>query len=363
MERIVNYSSEEEYEDSPKRNANIRDRNQGSSLHRDRDNNKESSQNVYRKNSHKEESNRSSRPSSSRDQHYHRDDRRTERSHEKKRDSKDDRRRKDNHRERDRDYEHRELDRDRRDRSDKHRRDRYGKDNSHREKGKRRRSSDSPTPSSKDHNTSSSSRHRNRSRSRSPSKDKRTIVSTPPASGVGKHQKYEPKEEPTATTSVSQNKNVPTNLQAVLSPPLSDEAPKTSAIVINKTDGTPIALPTYYNPNIINPTKYAEQVQKRKLIWGAKKAEDTSAKWGHATFSEDSDGKVASKFMRLMGIKSAPKPGDSPANAPVAEKKGPDVKSRQAMFSNMEQQYEVARQVTHTMRGVGLGFGSQSRQY
>lgn len=155
-------------------------------------------------------------------------------------------------------------------------------------------------------------------------------------------------------------------MQAVVSPPLSDEAPKTSAIVINKTDGTPIALPTYYNPNIINPTKYAEQVQKRKLIWGAKKTEDTSAKWGHATFSEDSDGKVASKFMRLMGIKSAPKPPSEAGGTEdqaTTEKKGPDVKSRQAMFSNMEQQYEVARQVTHTMRGVGLGFGSQSRQY
>ncbi|XP_055908004.1 arginine/serine-rich coiled-coil protein 2 isoform X2 [Eupeodes corollae] len=347
MERIVNYSSEDECEDSPKRNVSNRDRSQGSSSHRD------SKDTSLKKSSHKEE-NRSSRHSSNRD--HHREDRRSERSHEKKRDSKDDRRRKDSHRERDRDYEHRETDRDRRDRSDKHRREKYSKDSSHREKGRRRRSSESPTLGSKDHNTSIS-RSRNRSRSRSPSKEQRTIPSIPQTGG------RQQKDEPMASTSVSQSQNKSAiNLQAILSPPLSDTAPKTS-VVISKTDGTPIALPTYYNPNIINPTKYAEQVQKRKLIWGAKKAEDTSAKWGHATFSEDSDGKVASKFMRLMGIKSAPKPGDSPADVPAQEKKGPDVKSRQAMFSNMEQQYEVARQVTHTMRGVGLGFGSQSRQY
>lgn len=65
--------------------------------------------------------------------------------------------------------------------------------------------------------------------------------------------------------------------------------------------------------------------------------------------------------MRLMGIKSAPKSGDADGDTATAvEKHGPDVKSRQAMFSSMEQQYEVARQVTHTMRSVGLGFCSHN---
>lgn len=44
--------------------------------------------------------------------------------------------------------------------------------------------------------------------------------------------------------------------------------------------------------------------------------------------------------------------------------KGPDsIKKQEELFTTMEQQYEVARQVTHTMRGVGLGFGSQPRQF
>lgn len=30
---------------------------------------------------------------------------------------------------------------------------------------------------------------------------------------------------------------------------------------------TGIAVPKYYNPAAVNPLKYAEQVQKRKLLW------------------------------------------------------------------------------------------------
>lgn len=37
------------------------------------------------------------------------------------------------------------------------------------------------------------------------------------------------------------------------------------------------------------------------------------------------------------------------------------LKKQEEMFSSMEQQYEVARTATHTMRGVGLGFGSFQR--
>lgn len=44
----------------------------------------------------------------------------------------------------------------------------------------------------------------------------------------------------------------------------------------------------------------------------------------------------------------APKPESSAAIKPSDE-----------LFSTMEQQYEVARQVTHISRGVGLGFGSR----
>ena len=33
---------------------------------------------------------------------------------------------------------------------------------------------------------------------------------------------------------------------------------------------TGITLPTYYNPGVMNPLKYAQQIQKRKLLWGNK---------------------------------------------------------------------------------------------
>lgn len=131
-----------------------------------------------------------------------------------------------------------------------------------------------------------------------------------------------------------------------------------------------IELPAYYNPNVINVNKFAEQQQKRKLLWSAKKEETAkdAAKWGTAKFAQDTDGTKASKFMRLMGIKDgknfknfqnisvisqfflppAPKPEVTAAPKPSDD-----------MFSTMEQQYEVARQVTHISRGVGLGFGSR----
>lgn len=63
----------------------------------------------------------------------------------------------------------------------------------------------------------------------------------------------------------------------------------------------------YLNPKVVNANKFAEQQQKRKLIWSGKKAEaeakNSSALWTDAKFSQDNDGQKASKFMRLMGIK------------------------------------------------------------
>lgn len=127
-----------------------------------------------------------------------------------------------------------------------------------------------------------------------------------------------------------------------------------------KTDGDNLAMNlSNFTSSVLSNAKYTEQMQKKKLIWGAKKAGPevaTNNKWEAAKFSQDSDGKVASKFLRLMGMKNAP------PTAPTApENEDASVQKREQMFSSMEQQYEIARQVTHTMRGVGLGFGSQSR--
>lgn len=121
-----------------------------------------------------------------------------------------------------------------------------------------------------------------------------------------------------------------------------------------------------FTSSVLSNAKYTEQMQKKKMIWGAKKPAGegepvaTNNKWEQARFSQDNDGKVASKFMRLMGVKNAPaSTATGESSAPPEEDTG--VKQREKMFSSMEQQYEVARQTTHTMRGMGFGFGSQSR--
>lgn len=115
-----------------------------------------------------------------------------------------------------------------------------------------------------------------------------------------------------------------------------------------------------FTSSVLTNARYTEQLHKKKLIWGSKKTTSETAttnnKWEAAKFSQDSDGKVASKFLRLMGMKNAPA-----VAAKTSDDGNSSVENREKMFSSMEQQYEIARQATHTMRGMGLGFGSQSR--
>lgn len=131
-----------------------------------------------------------------------------------------------------------------------------------------------------------------------------------------------------------------------------------------------ISFPSYYNPSNVNPLKYMQQMQKRKLIWGNKTKQesqnsekkdeegstkisgDTSNVWQTAKFSQDQDGKLTAKFKRLMGIKD----GDAP-KVNTGETNSELIKKQEEMFNSMEKQYEVARVATHTHRGVGLGFG------
>lgn len=43
---------------------------------------------------------------------------------------------------------------------------------------------------------------------------------------------------------------------------------------------TGVAVPKYYNPAAVNPLKYAEQVQKRKLLWSkAKEHKEVSVRF------------------------------------------------------------------------------------
>ncbi|TRY62692.1 hypothetical protein TCAL_13086 [Tigriopus californicus] len=140
---------------------------------------------------------------------------------------------------------------------------------------------------------------------------------------------------------------------------------------------TGVDLPKYYNPSAINPLKYAEQIKKRQMLWGNKKASSesnsvvtppvpttpvpqaapvsshsTSAlnktsfnKWEATNFGNN---QVNEKFRRLMGIK-----GDS---APDVKEPNPVEQTQASLFASQEQQYERARAATHTQRGLGLGF-------
>ncbi|XP_015183816.1 PREDICTED: arginine/serine-rich coiled-coil protein 2 isoform X1 [Polistes dominula] len=144
-------------------------------------------------------------------------------------------------------------------------------------------------------------------------------------------------------------------------------------IELKAPEGDTVALgiqseQNYYNPlTTATQGKYAEQIQKRKLLWANKSKQEegkgtsntatTANTWMGTTFTHDQDGKVTAKFKRLMGIK-----GDLPNTQTVGTK--PDIlKKQEEMFNNMEQQYEVARATTHTQRGVGLGYSTGGYQF
>ncbi|CAG9830676.1 unnamed protein product [Diabrotica balteata] len=127
----------------------------------------------------------------------------------------------------------------------------------------------------------------------------------------------------------------------------------------------------FFMPGITG--RFRDQIEKRKMLWQKKDPEPEQAGpavpikqnpklqanaprstklWEATTFAQDTDGKVANKFKRLMGIKTPSEGSNSTTEV---------LKKQDEMFSAMEQQYEVARTTTHTMRGVGLGFSSYNR--
>jgi len=100
--------------------------------------------------------------------------------------------------------------------------------------------------------------------------------------------------------------------------------------------------------------KYAEQVQKRKLLWGKKDKEEPKTScldtWKGATFDNDSK---SEKFRKLMGLKgdAGAEQGESSTSSDVKEK-------QEELYKNLERQYELSRMQTHT--GNRIGFGSSS---
>jgi hypothetical protein len=65
-----------------------------------------------------------------------------------------------------------------------------------------------------------------------------------------------------------------------------------------------------------------------------------------------SDEKSVDKFKRLMGIRD--EGGAASSDAVEAERN-----RQQALYRDLDDQYNIARSVTHTARGKGLGFASK----
>lgn len=126
---------------------------------------------------------------------------------------------------------------------------------------------------------------------------------------------------------------------------------------------TGVEVPKYYNPAAVNPIKYAEQVQKRKLLWSKKteekdKNEQMETQWKSAFVSTD-DSKTASKFRKLMGMKEGEGQATTEGLSEDAQKLSEEQKRKQAeLFQRLDQEYQFARMTTHTQRGVGLGFST-----
>ncbi|KAH9518660.1 Arginine/serine-rich coiled-coil protein 2 [Bulinus truncatus] len=111
---------------------------------------------------------------------------------------------------------------------------------------------------------------------------------------------------------------------------------------------TGVEIPKYYNPAAINPVKYAEQVQKRKLLWSKTKEKEVNSQWHATTLSSEHDDRSKEKFRKLMGIKQE---GSAEDDEELEQK-------QKELFEKLDKEYQYARMATHTHRGVGLGFGS-----
>jgi len=180
---------------------------------------------------------------------------------------------------------------------------------------------------------------------------------------------------------------------------------------------TGVELPSYYNPSAINPLQYAEQIKKRKMLWSKKTEEEpahssinhqhviqplmpattpsvssltaTAQPRGLALLGKPKppasqqqqspaktsfnkwestnlgDNQANEKFRRLMGIKGGGGPPSAPsptaATAAAGLSTAPSSSTSRQMFADQEMQYERARAITHTQKGLGLGFASHEK--
>ncbi|TPP65833.1 Arginine/serine-rich coiled-coil protein 2 [Fasciola gigantica] len=123
-----------------------------------------------------------------------------------------------------------------------------------------------------------------------------------------------------------------------------------------------VNLPKYYNPSSVNAIKLAEQQQKRKLLWSKKPDNSTDSDGKTALWASTSliagkgDQAAAAKFRKLMGIHENME--QSQSSNPSERDTQMRAEAQAELFRRLEQEYEVSRALTHTQRGVGLGFSS-----
>jgi len=161
---------------------------------------------------------------------------------------------------------------------------------------------------------------------------------------------------------------------------------------VKKAKEMGVEMPKYFKPGAVNPLSYAEQVQKRKMMWSKPAGTTATAasegdagvqgvaknvggvvsvgsvasqavkheppqgpktsfnKWETTNFGDD---KANEKFRRLMGIKSTPAPTELSVSGVATPHANQD-----RIKEDLEKNYEVARQQTHRNRGLGLGFSN-----
>lgn len=129
-----------------------------------------------------------------------------------------------------------------------------------------------------------------------------------------------------------------------------------------------IEVPKFYNPASVDVGRYAQQEQKRRLLWSkaGQNSSKTETAWSRQLGAVSGD---AGKFCKLMGMRASQQSSaegsaaDSdfvPPSAPAAPSGLSETarKRQEEMFNRLESQYAQAQQNSGGMRGAGFGFSS-----
>ena len=240
------------------------------------------------------------------------------------------------------------------------------------------------------------SRSHSRSRSRSPSRRRgrrrrsRSREDRSRRSGGGGREHCSSKRSPPRQSHQTHQERRERKLQALGLGDSEFHTKQMEAQMAKVKEMTGVEVPKYYNPSAINPLKYADQIKKRQMLWGKKPSMSFTPASSSSTEGKEQDPDIGGgeknerpvvvmppsqtlaaaapsgskqsfnkwettnfgnsqkneKFRRLMGIKSDV--GNEPAPQTSSE----------TMFARQEEHYERARAITHTRKGMGLGFSA-----